>query len=172
MAAGMNGVLPKPVTGRMLLDALARHAVVPGGPDRAAPPAAPLGTQAAPPADAGAELPDLDTAAFDRVRRGLPPQTVIMLIETCTAELAERATALDEAALLADVERIAHEAHALAGGAANYGLARLAARARSLERAARAGDADTAAAASALRPVIEAAITALSARTPRAAAAQ
>lgn len=183
VAAGMNGVLPKPVTGRMLLDALARHARTHDGTAARAPQppaslaeAAPMPRAAAQPAEAEpaahGELPDLDAAAFDRVRRGLPPQTVIMLIETCTAELAERATALDEAALLADLERIAHEAHALAGGAANYGLARLAARARALERAARAADADTAQSANALRPVIEAAIVALSARAPRPAAAQ
>jgi signal transduction histidine kinase/CheY-like chemotaxis protein/HPt (histidine-containing phosphotransfer) domain-containing protein len=177
VAAGMNGVLPKPVTGRMLLDALARHAGTQDSvaarapqPARALPEATPPAAPEAPPQ--GDELPDLDAAAFDRVRRGLPPQTVITLIETCAAELAERANALDEAALLADLERIAHEAHALAGGAANYGMARLAARARALERAARADDADTAQSAKALRPVIAAAIVALSARAPRAAAAQ
>lgn len=160
--AGMNGVLPKPVTGRMLLDALARYAGHPAPPDAPVAPAVPA---------ADPSLPDLDEAAFDRLRRGLPPQTVAMLIDTCATELASRATALDQAVAAADLGKIAHEAHAMAGGAANYGLARLASRAKAIERAARAGDADAAAVAAQLRPVVDAAIAALTARMPPTATA-
>jgi signal transduction histidine kinase/CheY-like chemotaxis protein/HPt (histidine-containing phosphotransfer) domain-containing protein len=185
LQAGMNGHLAKPVTGRMLLDTLARFAT--GTPAaEAAPDAAPLpapagpagpapilGAVALPAAPVPDGPPDLDLAAFEAMARGLPSDVVAMLVETCVSELRTRLRQIGQAAAVRNVNALGQEAHAIAGSAANYGLAQLAARAKTVERAARAGKQQEALdGVAALAEVAERGFAALVARAPAAAAAQ
>ena len=150
LASGMNGVLAKPVTARMLNEALARH--LPCARAEAAPVAGPSG---------------IDEDHFARLRRGLSPDTLAMLIGACVDEVRSRARALDSAAASADLAALQREAHALRGGAANYGLRELAACAGEIERAAREGRADEAVArVKGLAEVVDRALAALKAERP------
>jgi signal transduction histidine kinase/CheY-like chemotaxis protein/HPt (histidine-containing phosphotransfer) domain-containing protein len=191
LEAGMNGLLPKPVTVRMLMDALARFAGTPApAPAPAAPspragaspeaaagrtaamqklPAAPLPVAATP----LPTTPDIDEAAFQALARGLPADTVAMLIETCAGELQSRYPRLVAAAAAADARTLVMEAHAIAGGAANYGLARLAQHARAIEQAGHEGEVDRARPlVDALAPVLTAGVAALQTKRPVPAAAK
>jgi hypothetical protein len=164
LEAGMNGLLAKPVTGRSLVDTLARFAGAP--PDTAEPPPALPAPVAAPPPGPA----DLDTEAFDRMARGLPAETVVMLVETCVSELRTRLRQLVQAAAVGNVEAVGKEAHAISGSAANYGLALLAVRAKEVERAVRAGRAQEALAGVGTLPDIgERGFALLSARVPAGA---
>ncbi|MCC7281710.1 MAG: PAS-domain containing protein [Acetobacteraceae bacterium] len=183
LQAGMLGHLAKPVTGPMLLEALARFASGAPRADEAAsasaaPAAAPApapGPEPAPPAvpDAPAAPegpPDLDHAAFDGMARGLPAETVAMLVETCVSELRTRLRQLGQAAAVRNFEALGKDAHAIAGSAANYGLANLAAQAKLVERAARSGRHQEALdAAASLGSLAEPGFAALVARAPAAA---
>jgi signal transduction histidine kinase/DNA-binding NarL/FixJ family response regulator len=151
LASGMNGVLAKPVTGRMLAEALARHV-----------PAASVAAVAVDQQPSG-----IDEDHFARLRRGLSPDTLAMLIGACVDEVRQRARALDGAAAAADLPMLQREAHALRGGAANYGLRELAERAAAIEHAARDGRAEEAMGlVRDLGDVVERALSALKAQTP------
>lgn len=188
LQAGMNGLLPKPVTGRMLVEALARHAgspaapgvadlpapaaVAPGPAAAPASPASPAPPPPAPPAAPQAgDAPALDEAAFARLARGLSPHTLASLVGTCIEELREHLAALADAAARGALEKVGREAHAIAGSAATYALARLAAEARVVEQSARTGrDGEALAAAAALGKVAEQGLAALAAQAPVPAA--
>jgi HPt (histidine-containing phosphotransfer) domain-containing protein len=151
LASGMNGVLAKPVTGRMLAEALARHV-----------PAASVAAVAVDQQPSG-----IDEDHFARLRRGLSPDTLAMLIGACVDEVRQRARALDGAAAAADLPMLQREAHALRGGAANYGLRELAERAAAIEHAARDGRAEEAMGlVRDLGDVVERALSALKAQSP------
>ncbi|WP_291298524.1 PAS-domain containing protein [Elioraea sp.] len=151
LASGMNGVLAKPVTGRMLAEALARHL---------------------PPLSAEAQASDpirsgIDEDHFARLRRGLSPDTLVMLIGACVDEVRQRSRSLEGAAAAADLPTLQREAHALRGGAANYGLRELAERAVAIEHAARDGHGDEAVSlVRDLGDVVDRALTALKAQSP------
>jgi CheY-like chemotaxis protein/HPt (histidine-containing phosphotransfer) domain-containing protein len=150
LAAGMNGVLAKPVTARMLNEALARH--LPRGPAEAHPAPGPS---------------CIDEDHFARLRRGLSPDTLVMLIGACVDEVRSRARSLDGAAASADLPTLQREAHALRGGAANYGLRELAERAGEIEGAAREGRGEEAVAlVRSLADVVDRALAALKAQSP------
>ena len=150
LASGMNGVLAKPVTARMLNEALARH--LPRGPLEAPASAQPSG---------------IDEDHFARLRRGLSPDTLAMLIGACVDEVRSRARSLDGAAASSDLAALQREAHALRGGAANYGLRELAARAEEIEHAAREARGEEAVAlVRGLADVVDRALAALKAQSP------
>ena len=153
LASGMNGVLAKPVTGRMLSEALARHL-----------PRVSAEAQAAEQAQAETGI---DADHFARLRRGLSPDTLVMLIGACIDEVRQRSRTLDGAAAAADLPMLQREAHALRGGAANYGLRELADRAAAIERAARDGQGEEAIAiVRELGDVVDRALAALKAQSP------
>jgi signal transduction histidine kinase/DNA-binding NarL/FixJ family response regulator len=151
LASGMNGVLAKPVTGRMLAEALARHL-----------PPVSAEAQAAEPLRSG-----IDEDHFARLRRGLSPDTLVMLIGACVDEVRQRSRSLEGAAAAADLPTLQREAHALRGGAANYGLRELAERATAIEHAVRDGRGEEAIAlVRDLADVVDRALTALKAQSP------
>jgi signal transduction histidine kinase/CheY-like chemotaxis protein len=123
-AAGMNGVLGKPVALRELLDVLAIH-VWPHCPNRAA---VPTDTTAV----ATASSPVLSSARLDELRANLPPDMLASLIEGCLADLSERLPSLMEALREGAAEPVIAQAHAMAGMAAEYGMAMLEARVRAV----------------------------------------
>jgi signal transduction histidine kinase/FixJ family two-component response regulator len=127
-AAGMNGILGKPVALVELLDAIARH-VWPfrrdhGEFDRrsAAMPAVPSVI--------------LSARRLQELRATLPAETLAGLVEECLADLSERSNSLRDAVQRQAGDEIHAHAHAMAGMAASYGMAALDARLRALLRAA------------------------------------
>ena len=135
MAAGMNGVLDKPVALPDLLDAIARH-VWPYRSEPVATGEVPAGSVSS---------PILSASRLDELRTTLPANTLASLVEDCLVELAERSALLEDAARENDAETMLAQAHAMAGMAAEYGMAALAARLRLFMRSIR-DDQDIAAA--------------------------
>jgi len=186
LAAGMNGFLPKPVTGRMLIEALDQYvpeqtpsatgavarAALPAVPAQSQAPAAgqPEGGETAGEREEGA-LPTLDRAAIDQLREDVGEESFGMLVETCASETRERAQQIADAAAAGDAEALQKHAHALAGSAASYGLAQLADRATAIEHACRGKDFLRAFALAADVPVLaKAAVEALDKLLPARAA--
>jgi CheY-like chemotaxis protein len=111
LAAGMQGMLSKPVPAAALREVLQHGA-----------PRAP-----APPLAAGL----LDTARLEELRRDLPAATLASLCRQCLEDMEQRLEALAAALAEGEAAGVEREAHALAGMAGSYGLALV-------ERAARA----------------------------------
>jgi signal transduction histidine kinase/DNA-binding NarL/FixJ family response regulator/HPt (histidine-containing phosphotransfer) domain-containing protein len=152
-AAGMNGMLGKPVALVELLDALARH-VWPHRPDRATLDAPSVPRQATP-------SPILSAARLDELRGALPADTLGSLIEDCLADLSERLGSLQQALQRDATEQAIADAHAMAGTAAEYGMAALERRVRTLMRLMREEPASVTAIAEELEAEIFRAATAL-----------
>ena len=131
VAAGMNGMLGKPVALQELLDAIARHAW-PCLPERPAI-AAPVAAETA----SGPTSPILSAARLEDLRAALPAETLASLIEDCLVDLSERLVSLQAQLQQGGTEQIIAHAHAMAGMAAEYGMAALEARVRTLMRLAR-----------------------------------
>jgi signal transduction histidine kinase/CheY-like chemotaxis protein len=128
-AAGMNGMLGKPVAVHELLDAIAQH-VWPHRPCRL-----PLELPSGPIVPAASRV--LSTARLDELRAMLPTSKLAALVEECLVELSERLAALQQAVRQQDIAQIVSHAHAMAGISAEYGMATLESRLRGLLRAAR-----------------------------------
>ena len=135
-AAGMDGVLGKPVSLPELLAALAVH-VWPGHP--AGEPA--LSRSGAPGADAAAGVGKI--LALDRLtelRANLPPAVLRQLVQECLTDLDERMPPFRRALASGIALEIETQAHTMTGMAAGYGLAALEKKLRAIMAAARAGD--------------------------------
>jgi HPt (histidine-containing phosphotransfer) domain-containing protein len=69
---------------------------------------------------------------LDELRANLPPDMLASLIEGCLADLSERLPSLMEALREGAAEPVIAQAHAMAGMAAEYGMAMLEARVRAV----------------------------------------
>ena len=128
-ATGMNGMLEKSLALRELPDAIARYA----WPYRHA--RLPVTVASAP--DEPPALPVLSSARLNELRATLPADTLANLVEDCLLELSERLTLLLEAVRAQAVDEIIAHAHAMVGMAAEYGMAALETRLRTLLQTAR-----------------------------------
>jgi signal transduction histidine kinase/DNA-binding response OmpR family regulator len=123
-AAGMNGVLGKPVALRDLLNAIAAH-VWPHQSDR--------GLDRLPSVSAvSSASPVLSSARLDDLRATLSVETLSSLVEDCLTDLSQRLLALQAALDQGEAEQVHAHAHAMAGMAAEYGMAALEMRMRAL----------------------------------------
>lgn len=125
LAAGMQGMLTKPVPASLLREVLAP------APSKPVPPAPLAG-------DAGGGL--LEMARLDELKRDLPPATLEVLCRQCLDDMAGRLDELAAAVAGGLAEPIEREAHALAGMAGSYGLGAIERQARAILAAARAAD--------------------------------
>jgi len=142
-AAGMNGILAKPVALRELLEALRTHVWEAPGHETAA--EAPAETSAGPRArDPWAVL---SLPRIRELRTSLPPETFINLVEECLADLDHRLPALRRAIAAGSPGAITAHAHAMVGMAGGYGMAALETRLRMILAAVRDGDSLTLSAA-------------------------
>ncbi len=123
IAAGMNGMLGKPVAMQDLLDAIGEH-VWPHQTDR--------GPAQTPVVASPRSSAVLSASRVEDLRATLPADTLGSLVEDCLVDLSERLRLLQEALQQEAVEQIGAHAHAMAGMAAEYGMAALEARARLL----------------------------------------
>ena len=152
-AAGMNGMLGKPVALAELLDALARH-VWPHRPDRIT-----LDTPSASTSATRSSI--LSAARLDELRGALSAETLGSLIEDCLVDLSERLKALQQALRRDAMEQAIADAHAMAGMAAEYGMAALESRVRMLMQLMRAEPASARAIAAELEDEIVRTATAM-----------
>lgn len=135
LAAGMQGMLSKPVPAAALREVLQQGAV--------------RGAPAAPAAPAAGVL---HAGRLEELRRDLPPATLATLCRQCLDDMAQRLQALEAALGRGDAAAIEAEAHALAGMAGSYGLALVEREARATMAAGRGGGAAAARAAAATLP--------------------
>jgi CheY-like chemotaxis protein len=126
-AAGMNGMLGKPVALHDLLESVGRY-VWPyrGDPQLTRPISVEPGSS-----------PVLSTQRLVELRATLPADKLAGLVEECLQELSHRLQPLLEALRQSDSQTIIAQAHAMAGTAAEYGMAALEQRMRELMRAVR-----------------------------------
>jgi len=125
LAAGMDGVLAKPVTRRSLdkmLNSIVHRLVA----EPASPPDAPLAANAGPAAV-------FDASIYDGLKEALGAEDAMLVLRTFLDDAGQRLAAVHEAASQGDNETIAREAHALKSSAATLGFMRLAQLARQLE---------------------------------------
>jgi CheY-like chemotaxis protein/PAS domain-containing protein/HPt (histidine-containing phosphotransfer) domain-containing protein len=134
LAAGMQGMLSKPVPAVLLREVL-------GGAPTAMAATPPPAAAPAPTMPGGGAL---DMARLAELRRDLPPATLATLCRQCLDDMAERLAALSDALSAGQAEAIEREAHALAGMAGSYGLGAIERQSRAILAAARAADADAA----------------------------
>ncbi|MCC7187064.1 MAG: response regulator, partial [Acidobacteria bacterium] len=134
LVAGMQGMLSKPVPASTLREVLQLGSPQPGPEIAAAAPAVPRRT--AVPPDPGL----LSEARLGELRADLPPATLVRLCHQCIDDMAARIRQLDAALAEGDGAGVEREAHALAGMAGSYGLARVEHTARSVLAAARRQD--------------------------------
>lgn len=132
-AAGMNGILAKPVSPARLLDVLRRQV---WSMDRAT--NAPIATleEGSDMSDKGV-VPILSAERIKDLRTNLAPETFARLMEECLLDIDHRLPALRSAILAGSPAAIAAHAHAMVGMAAGYGMAALEARLRAVMAAAR-----------------------------------
>lgn len=149
--AGMDGVMPKPVSPADLIEALEqivwlRHAAAAAAP--ASEPAPPDATVAAMVMPAAPSPPQnrhslLATERIDELRSNLAAETFSTLMEECLVDLDGRMPPLRRALRTNAPAAVNAHAHAMAGLAASYGMAALEARLRTLMAVARADKLDT-----------------------------
>ncbi len=142
-AAGMDGILEKPVSMAALLETLRTYVWAKPGPDAGAAVTAELAAK--PRQDDPWAV--LSLARVRELRTNLPPETFINLVEECIADLDHRLPALRRAIAAGNPGAITAHAHAMVGMAAGYGMAALETRLRMILAAARDGDTITLSAA-------------------------
>jgi signal transduction histidine kinase/ActR/RegA family two-component response regulator len=131
-AAGMDGLLGKPVSLPELLDTIGRH-VWHTEPDALPePPVAVTGAH-------GEATPLLATDRVTELRDNLPAEMLNTLIDECLTDLENRLPALRRALNTGALAAISAQAHAMVGMAAGYGMAALESTLRSIMDAAREG---------------------------------
>src|SRR5262249_45939180 len=128
-AAGMCGMLSKPVALRDLLDAMAHHVW-------------PYRTDLLPPVTRSPSVsatasPVLSASRLEELRAALPADKLASLVEGGLIELAERLTSLQEALAQRDGNQIVAHAHAMAGLSAEFGMATVEVRLRKLMQVAK-----------------------------------
>ncbi len=135
-AAGMDGVLGKPVSLKELLRALNRYVwstcvstAKSGAPASGSDRPRPL-----------EPVPVLADERIHELRTNLPPETFAILIEECLVDLDHRLPALRRGLLARAPAAVLAHVHAMVGMAAGYGMAALEARLRMIMAAARDGD--------------------------------
>jgi signal transduction histidine kinase/DNA-binding NarL/FixJ family response regulator len=131
-AAGMNGIVDKPVSLGELLEALGSYAW-PGQVQSLRAPA--RGVSPMP-----ARIPTesiLSIARLEELRRHMPAESVTRLVEEALLEMRTRLPALRDALRVGDIARLASEAHAMQGVASGYGMSALHRRLQDLSAAAR-----------------------------------
>jgi signal transduction histidine kinase/CheY-like chemotaxis protein/HPt (histidine-containing phosphotransfer) domain-containing protein len=134
-SAGVDALLPKPVTMAALLEALGTH--VWRAPRHCA------GSVGGPPALDEGNAPARPVLSVDRIgelQATLPPATFATLIEECLVDMDHQLPALRRALAAGAPGAIAAHAHALVGMAAGYGMVSLEHRLRSVMDAARGDD--------------------------------
>jgi CheY-like chemotaxis protein len=162
-AAGMNGVLGKPIVLDELLEAVAKH-VWSRGPANgqsasgSSPPPSGLVPRVGPATPLIPARPVLAAERILELRGHLPPATFVSLVEECLVDLDQRLPALRQAFATGSVSGITAHAHAMVGMAGGYGMASLEARLRAIVTAARTGD--TAALGPSAVPEVEAELAA------------
>ena len=131
--AGMNDYLSKPLVRASLLGMIARWLPPRGGPatDNAK-------------ATIGAGQTLLDETCLLKLEQDVGPELLTTLVASFAAELERRLGQVKVARTCGDLSTLAREAHAIKGSAATFGAPALSAQALTLERAAKAGDADLA----------------------------
>jgi signal transduction histidine kinase/CheY-like chemotaxis protein len=135
-AAGMDGLLGKPVSPRQLLGVLGRYVWSVQG--TAASSAAPPRTTGKP---AGPGIsPILAADRIEELRAHLAPETFVNLVNECLLDMEHRFPALRRALVARAPGAVTAHAHALVGMAAGYGMAALESRLRTIMAAARNGD--------------------------------
>jgi CheY-like chemotaxis protein len=146
-AAGMVGVLAKPVRPIELMETIARLT----DPRLSAPgPTHTRDTAHAAASEPAAEnLALIDTPRLAELQQGLPPGLFASLFEQCLTDIQARLPVLRGALDAGDPATITSHAHALAGMAGSYGLAAVEKRMRGMMRDASAGNIDLARAAAA-----------------------
>ncbi|HEY0182844.1 MAG TPA: response regulator, partial [Rhodopila sp.] len=134
-AAGMNGMLSKPVSLTDLLTVLDRQVwSARGDPDLPA-----TANQDGAPETSGT-VPVLAAWRLGELRSTLPPATFASLVEECLVDMEHRLPALRRALSVGAPGAVAAQAHALVGMAAGYGMAAMETRLRTIMTAAREGD--------------------------------
>jgi signal transduction histidine kinase/CheY-like chemotaxis protein len=136
LAIGMNDYLSKPFELETVRMVVARW--VEGGQALAPPvPVTP------PPVTDGRELAVLDESRLAGLEAKIAPPKFTAMISAFLENADQRLQRMAEAHAAGDMEMLEREAHSLAGAAGNVGTLRLAAAARRIEAACRAGEPDT-----------------------------
>lgn len=134
-AAGMQGMLSKPVDSAALAEALAADRPT------AAPKATkPKTTEPEPVPPPVRSILLVDAVRLDELREGLPAGLFSELATQCIGDLHEHMATLSAALRGVAADAVEASAHAMAGMAGNYGLQAIDARMRSIMAAARAAD--------------------------------
>jgi signal transduction histidine kinase/HPt (histidine-containing phosphotransfer) domain-containing protein len=135
-AAGMDGMLGKPVSLSELVDVIGTHvwSARPGGGS--------FGKQRVVPAvrEPDGFAPVLSADRLHELRDNLPPEKFAELLEECLTDMDRRLPALRRALMAGTPGAITAHAHAMVGMAASYGMAALEVRLRAILTAARQGD--------------------------------
>ncbi|NPD14790.1 response regulator [Xinfangfangia sp. D13-10-4-6] len=138
LQAGMAVMLEKPVTPRALISALVSVLASVTGMGKAAA-AAPASPTVPPSPTEIASLTGTAPSVLGKIRADLSPDVVTALARLFVARLDQALPLIFGAAKAGDARTLSHEAHQLAGAAANFSLAPLTACLQEIERQARAG---------------------------------
>lgn len=136
-AAGMDGMLSKPVALADLRGTIAQH--VWGHEVGAQPSVTGPRAEHSPVAEGNGASPVLAGERIAELRANLPPETFATLVDECISDLEHRMPALRRALTLATPGSVSAQAHAMVGIAAGYGLVALETRLRDVMDAARTG---------------------------------
>jgi CheY-like chemotaxis protein len=128
-AAGMDGLLGKPVSPAELTEVISRHVWWPN------PAASTFSTHQV--AEPQGSMPVLSATRLHELRDNLPSAKFAELLNECLAEMDDRMPALRRALTAGRTDAVAAQAHALVGMAASHGMAALEVRLRTVLNATR-----------------------------------